>query len=76
MNINKSYNQEEFLNIKNQIYDKAYTNKIFRGKVITIKPPNIIFNEKIYYDIFFSKTKNENYCNLDHKKAGVYSQSN
>jgi hypothetical protein len=75
MNINKKYNEEEFIKIKNEVYDKAYNNKIFKGRVITIKPPNVIFDERIYYDIFFTKTKNENYCNLNNKKAGIYTQS-
>lgn len=75
MNIYKNYNEEEFLKMKNEIYNKAYNNKIFKGRVITIKPPNVIFNEKTYYDIFFTKTKNENFCNLENKKAGIYTQS-
>lgn len=75
MSLNRNYNEEEFSKMKKEIYNRAYKNKIFRGRVITIKPPNVIFNETIYYDIFFTKTKNENYCNLDSKKAGIYTQS-
>lgn len=75
MNIIRNYNEEEFLRIKNEVYEKAYNKKIFKGRVITIKPPYVIYDENVYYDIFFTKTKNENYCNLDNKKAKLYIQS-
>lgn len=75
MNTNKEINESDYLNKKNILYSNSYNNKVFRGKVITIKPPYVIFNENTYYDIFFTKTENPNYCNLNSKKSGIFAQS-
>jgi len=76
MNSNVEKNESDYVKMRNLIYSKSYNNKVFRGKVITIKPPYVIFNENAYYDIFFTKTENPDYCNLNSKKSGSFVQSN
>jgi len=65
MNKNEKFNDLEFNISKNELYQRAYNNKIFRARVIKIRRRKIYFNESIYYDIFFTKSKNENYCCLN-----------
>ncbi len=75
MNKDKEKNESDYKTIKNKLLSKAYNNKVFKGKVITIKPPFVIFNENSYFDIFFTKTENPNYCNLTSKKSRIFVKS-
>ena len=68
MNINnKNVQDAKFLTNKN-----PFDNKIFKGRIITYKPPNIYFKETEFYNIFFTKSENEKYCNLNSTKSSSY----